>query len=615
VGDASQKIDPYLAFLFERTIEAKETRQVFLPVLVEVDERKLAVDPGSWASLDCRYRGRIGPFLSFVATYDACVKLAKREAVVQITTGRRSALATANSLEQTGVRRAHQNEGEHGDCALIVVIDEEVDVAHPAFLTLASDGTPAPPSRVIGVYDLRGDGADPADPIEGRKHTATDIDGYLRNPATPLPPELTVPSVNSSPTPEHGTAVTSIAAGIPVPPFAGGVAPAAKIAFVLPPPDRKGGWPASLPEILTYIDELADETGLPVVVNISQGATVGAHDGTADVERVLDWWTWSGRREGRAVVTCAGNARDWDGHARLQVPPNGPEFLSWEIPNLPPDQVVTALGQLTIELWFDAHDEFSFRLFPPPDPARQNTTGRPASIAPGPKHRVGPGTFAVGGDRYLLAYEQRSQLNQAGNLKIMLREAYAGQNLRRGAWTLEITAVTIGATGHIDAWIEQHSGKDRPRFTSPGVVTTTTLTIPGTTSAVFSVGAVPNGQTPSTSASVFSGRGPTWGLTQRMNKPEISAPGEDITAAATSPALAAKPRSGTSLAAPHLTGAIALMLSKRQKASGAPGWRQLTTEDIRLHLQATGVLPAGPGQWDDEMGYGVLDVEALLRRV
>lgn len=82
----------------------------------------------------------------------------------------------------------------------------------------------------------------------------------------------------------------------------------------------------------------------------------------------------------------------------------------------------------------------------------------------------------------------------------------------------------------------------------------------------------------------------------------VSAPGVDVLS--TWPGRKYRKSSGTSMAAPHVTGAVALML----EANPA-----LTPSEIKSILQSTAVPLAGAGP--DEQGAGVIDVAAALSRV
>ena len=101
----------------------------------------------------------------------------------------------------------------------------------------------------------------------------------------------------------------------------------------------------------------------------------------------------------------------------------------------------------------------------------------------------------------------------------------------------------------------------------------------------------------------FSSFGPT---RDGRQKPDLCAPGVAVHAALHSSGDGAVATDGTSMAAPHVTGAIALLLSKA-KANGAP---IPTASQIRGLLTQTTMFK-NP-YWDRGQGYGVLDVKALL---
>lgn len=82
----------------------------------------------------------------------------------------------------------------------------------------------------------------------------------------------------------------------------------------------------------------------------------------------------------------------------------------------------------------------------------------------------------------------------------------------------------------------------------------------------------------------------------------VSAPGVDVLS--TWPGRRYRKSSGTSMAAPHVTGAVALMLEADPS---------LTPSEVKSILQSTSVPLSGAGP--DEQGAGVIDVAAALARV
>ena len=129
-----------------------------------------------------------------------------------------------------------------------------------------------------------------------------------------------------------------------------------------------------------------------------------------------------------------------------------------------------------------------------------------------------------------------------------------------------------------------------------------TLSIPGTAHDVITVGAVA-AVTP-VRVGGFSSFGPT---TDGRNKPDICAPGVDIRAAKPRQRRRRRRDDGTSMAAPHVTGAVALLLSK---AAGVEGATVPTSSQIlALLTQNTKFKNA---YWDRGQGFGILDVKSLL---
>lgn len=144
-----------------------------------------------------------------------------------------------------------------------------------------------------------------------------------------------------------------------------------------------------------------------------------------------------------------------------------------------------------------------------------------------------------------------------------------------------------------------------------------TVGSPGAAAKVITVGAAANqsGDGRGVYLSAFSSRGPT--LDGRV-KPDIAAPGVRVTAA---DALAAPAGyssfSGTSMATPFVSGAVALMLDANPDL-GQPDLAtgRLPVDRIRDLLQATAQDrgPDGPGGTakDSEYGFGLLDAYAAV---
>jgi subtilisin family serine protease len=131
-----------------------------------------------------------------------------------------------------------------------------------------------------------------------------------------------------------------------------------------------------------------------------------------------------------------------------------------------------------------------------------------------------------------------------------------------------------------------------------------TLSIPGTSRSVISVGAV------DANSPIVVGRFSSYGPTRDLRKkPEISAPGVQVHAAKRDSGDDVIPMDGTSMAAPHVAGAIALVFSKRLRTGGVCPTAVQISNDLRrttMNYRA---------RWDRGQGFGVLDVTALLAAV
>ncbi len=104
----------------------------------------------------------------------------------------------------------------------------------------------------------------------------------------------------------------------------------------------------------------------------------------------------------------------------------------------------------------------------------------------------------------------------------------------------------------------------------------------------------------------FSGRGPSF--YEGEQKPELSAPGMDVVSSV--PGGDYIRGSGTSMAAPHVTGLIALLVS----ADLQDGSRDFTVDELEHFMTATAV-DLGTSGADDDYGYGRVDAYNAVRWV
>jgi subtilisin family serine protease len=161
----------------------------------------------------------------------------------------------------------------------------------------------------------------------------------------------------------HGTHVASLAAGSGLslaPARYVGVAPEAGL-IVVRVTRRDGGiYDADILKAVRFVFERARELGLPAVVNLSLGSDFGGHDGTSPIERGLESLVGP-EFPGRAIVVAAGNSAGLhDGLGTGAPEPLGvhtevhvPEGASALVPIItPPSLAATSYG--TIYAWIAA---------------------------------------------------------------------------------------------------------------------------------------------------------------------------------------------------------------------------------------------------------------------
>ncbi len=537
-------------------------------------------DPNWMPHSEATVSARLGTIIAIECDPSAIRGLLDDPLVLGVTESRRTndARECARSVPFVGVPPEYQfAEGafeERGGNALVAVIDDGLDVLHQAFL----DGKGKP--RIVGVWDQRDKSGTPPPGFDfGTYHDAAAIAGYVENQH--------VPSALGRDPDGHGTHVASIAVGRPAGDFKGGVAPEARLLFVIADPRKPLGYAVEYVAALNFIANVADELGTPVVVNVSQGMNAGAHDGRSLVERGFDNFSDFGSRPGLVIVKSAGNAGSANGHAAIQLAAGANTKVRWKRATDPKWEYER------LEFWWSSKDIYELALVTPSgDRSERVTVRRP------------PVTGLVGDCPYRLQFVQRDPFNGDSRLTIEIGSA-AGNvgHVPKGTWTLEIRHV--GGPGNLpmDGWIER-GPLPASEFLPPHVSSDNSLTVPGTAYNVITVGAVEVGQDDSISDTAFTSRGPT---RDGRNKPDVSAPGACVVAARSGTNDGAFADDGTSMAAPFVTGAVALLLSRAVavKMDPLPSSAQICPV-LQEKTRNRNTL------WNSAQGFGVIDVAALL---
>jgi subtilisin family serine protease len=467
------------------------------------------------------------------------------------------------------------NPAIRGKGVIIGIIDEAIDYTHPDFCK--EDGS----SRILYLWDQAGDKLESSELFYGREYNNQELTDAIKsqNPFQSVKQDII----------GHGTHVAGIAAGngrgsqekyI-------GIAPDADIIVVALKTDNNSslGGSVNFAEAFNYITKRANTLNLPVVINCSLGTNAGGHSGETVVEEYLNQLL---REPSVVVVKSAGNEGDRLIHASGKIAED-------EIQEI--DLIRQNINQRALlELWHDSKDLIDVAL-ETPDGKRsdfvsldiQNTNDPTlGSSSPSLFQQVEPNLILIsftpnadntGDTLTLLEFLPNSQ---AGTWKLLLK----GQNIQ---------------VGRYDVW--SHQAK-KIKFSEKSTDRTRTITIPGTAKQIITVGSyvTRSNSKPEGSISSFSSSGPTrYGL----QKPELIAPGEEIISVCSSKQTDYIAKSGTSMSAPHVTGAAALILSVR------PG---LTCEQVKQILIKSARQDEHTKEFSDNnlCGNGKLDIEAAI---
>ena len=461
-----------------------------------------------------------------------------------------------------------------GAGVIIGIIDSGIDWRHGCFRK--ADGT----SRILRIWDQRltpvAGESSPAGFGYGVEYTKAQIDAHLAS-ATPALPVRHADSV------DHGTHVAGIATGSGSPAGDGrpaftfvGMAPEADIVIVANAIGAESlGDSANSLDGASWIFALASSLGKPCVINQSQGDYIGPHDGTSLLERGIDALLAT---KGRAMVKSAGNAALDDAHAMGTV-------AAGQRLDLPMRVGGNDSTDDTVDIWYEGVDRFGFSIAPPGGAAS-------AVVAPATTTTL---TLA-NGNRVFIDSTLNNPFNHDNRVFVRLQRG-TQPTIQSGTWTLRLHGQTV-SKGSAHAWIQRGNG---PRFLAPVVSPQSTISIPGTGRRIITAGSYVTKGTGVGGLSDFSSRGPT---RDGRTKPEISAPGQAITSAlnganGTNQYVG---MSGTSMAAPHVTGAVALMLQRTKNATIAQLRNRLFTKAAKDSF--TGATP------NADWGFGKLDAKA-----
>jgi subtilisin family serine protease len=488
-----------------------------------------------------------------------------------------------------------------GSGVVIGVVDVGCDFAHPNFLK------PSGETRLLYLWDQsdpppRSTGKSPEGFYYGREFTAEQINEALaqKNGKSAYAALGYTPGIAA-----HGTHVLDIAAGNgrgsnqpggqPLPGLLvegaerapRGVAPGADLIFVHLKSNENQflGNSRHLLDAVEYIFQKAGDR--PVVVNLSISTTGGPHDGTTLVEqglvRMLE------KKDGRAIVVSAGNSFNRAVHAQGTVKGETWEELRWTVD--------PRGAKNEMEIWYRGASPLGVVLVTPEMDDVPSMALPP--VRPGRTYALQLGTDVWG----RISHRRDDPNNNAHQIDIRL-SAPPGRELElTGTWTIRLQT-DPGAQVPFDAWIEQDDQADG-RFET---LTNNSCTLSSICCAeqLLTVGAFDTSRYADLRRPYdFTAAGPTRN-DDFLRKPDVSAPGVDILAARAHGGTAVM--SGTSMAAPHLTGLVALLFQRAQETG-----RGLLPIDTTRRLIIDSIRKAsGSKAWDPRLGWGPIDGVAAL---
>jgi subtilisin family serine protease len=453
-----------------------------------------------------------------------------------------------------------KNNGLTGKGVLIGIIDSGIDPKHPAF-----------EGRILRIWDqtLSGPGV-----LEGKY--GAELTGSL----------LTV----SQDTNGHGTHVAGIAAGVDA--TYGGVAPEAELIIVRSDLDE-----GHIADAVRYIFRVARELGRPAVVNMSLGGHFDPHDGSDSLSKIIDSETGPGR-----IVCCAaGNEGNDNIHAQAIVKAGKTHTMRFNVP----------LNQSSIALlngWYSSAGQLEVSLRSP----NGFVTPFQPVIAEGNYTKE----YTLQDSRVQVATPRRDAANGDYNVLVQIRGT--GNNkfstpVQGGIWQLRFKN-TSSKDVRLDVWTLDGStlftGKsvaDSVKIGSPGCASNAITVAAYTTKVKYTDidGKVEEFGFPVNTISDFSSEGP---LRNNVQKPDVAAPGAMIVSALSSNAnfdhsmiINSKfmANAGTSMAAPFVSGLVALLLQRN------PNLDPTAIKDL---LRKNSSIPGKPaGTFDYKWGYGLID--------
>jgi subtilisin family serine protease len=487
--------------------------------------------------------------------------------------------------------------GQTGAGVLVGTVDTGIDTSNPDFQH--ADGT----TRIVSIWDQTGAGTPPVGFSYGTEWTKAQIDAG------------TASEVDSE---GHGTHVMGIAAGNGRATGNGedpfqyvGIAPEADLCVVKTTLQSN-----AIVDGVSYIFQKAASLGKRAVVNLSLGTQEGAHDGSLPMDQMLSALAGPGK----VLVASAGNEGDSGLHGQLTLSGSTSDNMTLVVPAYTP-AIGTGNDFFILSGWYSSRSRITLTI----------TTPSGAKVGP---LTTGQNLNGQNTQDGFVDVHNGTTSSSNGTLEIFV-QVYDGIATRppgTGTWVFTFTPVLLQGGGRVDTYLYESSlgdGSAPPPSWNLGLFSGGVISSPGSADSTVTVGAHATKDCwesvdgfrhcwdplPTIGAiAPFSSQGPR---RDGLLKPDLTAPGLGITSSLSAEYVDAAPLvvatdgvhvnfAGTSVSAPHVTGATALLLARSEWAGAGP-------LAIRGHLQATSRADAFTGpvpNWT--WGAGKLDLAMTL---
>ncbi len=466
--------------------------------------------------------------------------------------------------------------GINGQNVLVGDVDSGIDYDHGDFKDALGN------SRLVSVWDQTVAGVNPAGYAYGNECTTAQLTAGTCS--------QTDPAANGG----HGSHVMGIAAGdgsqSTSPYLYAGMAPRADLCMV-----KTNFQTTSILDGVNYIFGRATTLGKNCVVNLSLGSHYGPHDGNSPFEAGLT--AISG--PGRVITKSAGNERSATNirHAAVNAAGAGTN-VTMSISGSSAGRVIAIDG------YYEASEVINVMV----------TTPGGTVIGPilfGGINAAYPGAATPNGTVYV---ENGAAVTSGGAREVYIEIGATGAT-SNGTWTFRFIPITLGATsGRVDLWRFFNSTGFTGNFVTGAANNEMLVSEPGNAHGVITTAAwvskqnwiactgtltTFSGTPPPGPLASFSSMGPT---RDGRQKPDIAAPGTAIVSTKSldyvnnCPASGATTiigdgpnhivNAGTSMAAPHTAGAVALLMQK---------FGNITPAFAKTYLAANALVDANTG--------------------